>query len=210
MIKVLVADDFPIIREGIRQILEDTKDIRVSSEAADGQEVLDKVNRNNVDVVLLDVSMPGKGGLETLKEIKSLNPKVPVLMLSMHPEEQYAVRAMKAGAAGYITKARTHDELVQAIRRVAGGRKYISESLAEALPQMIGTQMEQPLYKALSDREFEVLRKIASGFTVSEIARQLGLNVKTVSTYRSRLLKKMNIRNNAQLTRYAIQNDLVE
>lgn len=210
MIKVLVADDFPIIREGIRQILEDTKDIRVSSEAADGQEVLDKVNRNNVDVVLLDVSMPGKGGLETLKEIKSLNPKVPVLMLSMHPEEQYAVRAMKAAAAGYITKARTHDELVQAIRRVAGGRKYISESLAEALPQMIGTQMEQPLYKALSDREFEVLRKIASGFTVSEIARQLGLNVKTVSTYRSRLLKKMNIRNNAQLTRYAIQNDLVE
>jgi len=209
MIKVLIADDFPIIREGIRQILEDTEDIRVSAEASDGQDVLEKVARNNMDVVLLDISMPGKGGLDILKEIKSRNPNVPVLILSMHPEEQYALRAIKAGAAGYITKSRTHDELVSAIRRVAEGRKYISESLAEELPQMIGSQMEQPLYKRLSDREFEVLCKIASGYTVSEIARQLDLNVKTVSTYRSRLLKKMNIRNNAQLTRYAIQNQLV-
>lgn len=210
MIRVLIADDFPIIRQGIIQTLAETGDIEVADEVGSGQELIGKVQEKDYDVIVLDISMPGRGGLETLKQLKTLKPKIPVLILSMHPEEQYAIRAMKSGASGYVNKGKDLGELVEAIRRVASGRKYVSETLAENLAMAIDQNHDGPLHISLSDREFEVFRKIASGKTVSEVADQMALSVKTVSTYRSRILMKMSMKNNAELTRYAIQNDIVE
>lgn len=210
MIKILIADDHAIVRRGLKQILAETPDMVVAGEAHNGQELLDKVRDHQWDVVVLDISMPGRGGLDTLKQLKSERPKLPVLMLTIHPEDQYAVRVLRAGASGYLTKESAPDHLVEAIRKVARGGKYISPHLAEKLAFNLESLSEKPLHEALSDREFQVLRFIASGKTVKEIGEELSLSVKTISTYRTRILEKMKMRNNAELTHYAIQQKLVE
>jgi two-component system invasion response regulator UvrY len=209
MIRLLIADDHAVVRKGMKQILAETKDIIVADEASNGREALEKARKNNYDMALLDISMPGRDGLEVLKELKSLKPKLPVLMLSMYPEEQYAVRSLRSGAAGYLTKDSAPDELISAIRKVSSGGKYVSVSLAEKLALKLGADLETPLHETLSDREYQVMCMIASGKTVKEIGEQLSLSVKTVSTYRTRILDKMRLKGNAELTRYAIENKLV-
>jgi len=210
MIRILVADDHAIVREGLKQILADVNDMAVRDEAAGGQEALAKIRSGEFDVVLLDISMPGRSGLEILKEIKAERPKLPVLILSMHAEEQYAVRALRAGASGYLTKASAPDELIGAIRKVSCGRKYVSSSLAEKLAVELDIDTHKPPHATLSDREYQVMLMLASGKSVKEIADELCLSVKTISTYRSRLMEKMNMKKNAELTLYAIRNRLVD
>ncbi|MDZ7260622.1 MAG: response regulator transcription factor [candidate division KSB1 bacterium] len=210
MIKVLIADDHAIVREGLKRILSETSDMVVADEASTGQEVLDKVWENDYDVVVLDISMPGRSGLDILKQLKSEKPELPVLVLSVHPEEQYAVRVLRAGAAGYLTKESAPDELIAAIRKVSLGRKYVSTSLAEKLAFDLERDAGKPLHETLSDREYQVMCMIAKGKTVKEIAEELSLSVKTISTYRARILEKMNMKTNAQLTHYALQNRLVD
>ncbi len=209
-IKILLADDHTIVREGLKQILAETPDMVVLDEAKNGQEVLDKIQQNEHDVVLLDISMPGRSGLDVLKQIKSERPKTAVLVLSMYSEEQYALRALKAGASGYLTKESAPDKLIEAIRKVSEGRKYISPSVAEKLAFNLELGEEKPPHESLSDREYQVMCMIASGKTVKEIASDLALSVKTISTYRTRILEKMGLRNNSALTHYAVQNRLVE
>lgn len=209
MIKVLIADDHTIVREGLKQIFEGISDIVVTGEAGSGPEVLEQIRKFSYDVILLDISMPGRGGLDILKQIKSEQPRLAVLILSMHPEEQYAVRVLKAGASGYLTKESASDELIAAIRKVSQGRKYISASLAEKLAFALETHEKERPHERLSDREYQVLVMIASGKTVKEIANELSLSVKTISTYRYRILDKMQLKNNAELIRYAIINRLV-
>lgn len=209
MIKILVADDHTIVREGLKQIVGDVGDMTVADEAANGQEALQKIREGDYDVVLLDISMPGRSGLEVLKDIRAERPKLPVLILSMHSEEQYAVRALRAGASGYLTKASAPDELIGAIRKVSRGRKYVTASLAEKLALELDADVQKPPHEMLSDREYQVMLMLASGKTVKEIADELCLSVKTISTYRSRILEKMNMKKNAELTLYAIQNSLV-
>lgn len=210
MIKILIADDHAIVRRGLKQILTETADMVVAGEAHNGQELLEKMRSDQWDVIVLDISMPGRGGLDILKQLKSERPKLPVLMLTIHPEDQYAVRVLRAGASGYLTKESAPDHLVEAIRKVARGGKYISPHLAERLAFNLESISEQPLHEALSDREFQVLRLIASGKTVKEIGEELSLSVKTISTYRTRILEKMKMKNNAEMTHYAIQQKLVE
>jgi len=210
MIKILIADDHTIVREGLKQILAETSDIAVSGEASNGQEALKKARSQHYDVILLDISLPGISGLDVLKQIKSLKPDLPVLMLSMYPEEQYAVRTLRAGASGYLTKESASFELIRAIREVAKGKKYITISLAEKIAVSWEICGDRPLHEALSDREYQVLCLIASGKTVKEISRMLSLSDKTVSTHRSRLLKKMDMRNSAQLILYAIKHKLIQ
>ena len=209
MIKVLVADDHTLVRKGLKQILLETKDIEVVDEASDGKETIKKVNKKDYDLVLLDISLPGRSGIDVLKQLKCSKPSLPVLILSMHPEEQYAVRSLRAGAAGYLTKESAPNELIAAIRKVAKGGKYITSSLAEKLAGEIGPDAEKLLHETLSDREYQVMCLIASGKPVKEIAEALNLSVKTISTHRARILRKMHMDNNAQLTHYAIKNDLV-
>ncbi len=209
MIRLLVADDHAIVRKGIEQIIDETPDIRVADQACNGQEALDKVLKNDYDLVLLDISMPGRDGLEILKELKNQRPKLNVLMLSMYPEEQYAVRALRSGASGYLTKESAPDELIDAIRKVSSGHKYVSESLAEKLADELSDRGDQPLHRKLSDREYRIMCMMASGKKQAEIADELSLSIKTVSTYRTRLLKKMNMKTNSEITRYAIENKLV-
>jgi two-component system invasion response regulator UvrY len=210
MLKILIADDHPIVRRGLKQIIGETTDMVVAGEAADGLEVLTKVRVGEYDVVLMDISMPVKNGIDVLAQLKYERPKLPVLMLSMHPEEQYAVQALKAGASGYLTKESAPNELVGAIRKVSTGGKYVSASLAEKLAAIVQKGYEELPHQTLSERELHVMRLIASGKTVSEIAKELSLSVKTISTYRSRILDKMQMKNNAQLTRYAINNSLID
>jgi DNA-binding NarL/FixJ family response regulator len=210
MIKILIADDHPIVRQGFKQVLSETADLVVADEAGNGQEVLALVARKDYDVILLDISMPGKNGLEVLKELRITNTKIPVLILSIYPEEQYAIRALKAGASGYLTKASAPEELISAIRKVSRGGKYISSSLAEKIAYELDGDAEKAPHDTLSDREYQILLMIASGKTVSDIADEMCLSVKTVSTYRSRILDKMKMKNNAELTTYAIRNKLVE
>ena len=209
MIHALIADDHTIVREGLKQILSETTDITVADVASTGQEVIEKVRANSYDVVLLDISMPGKTGLEVLKQIKTEHPDVPVLILTMYPEAQYAIRALKAGASGYLIKESTPDELVKAVRTVSEGRRYVSTSLAERLAFDLAGNAGRLPHELLSDREYQVMCRIASGKTVTEIAEELSLSVKTISTYRSRLLEKLSLKNNAELTHYAIQNQLI-
>jgi len=204
MIKVLMADDHAIVRKGLRQILAESPTPCLVEEAASGQEVLKKVYDGNWDILVLDISLPDRNGLELVKEIKHARPRLPILMLSVHPEEQYALRALKAGVSGYLNKDSAPDELVQAIERVVGGGKYISLALAETLAMAVGGGREGEPHEALSDREFTVLVRIGIGKSVSEIADELGLSVKTVSTYRTRILEKMNLSSNADLIRYVI------
>lgn len=210
MILVLIADDHAILRQGLRQILADAEDMTVVAEAANGIEVMQMIRSDyRFDVVLLDIAMPGRSGIEVLKQIKDEKPNLPVLVLSMHPEDQYAVRLLKAGAAGYLTKESAPELLVQAIRKVAAGKKYISPSVAELLADRLDNG-NGPQHASLSDREFHILLQIAAGKTVSDIAAALSLSVKTVSTYRARVLDKMQMKNNAELTHYAIKNQLVD
>lgn len=210
MIKILIADDHPVVRKGLKEIIQATPDMTVSGEASDGQEVLEKVMKIDFDVVVLDIAMPGRSGLDILKELKNGKPELPVLILSIHPEEQYAVRVLRAGASGYLTKDSAPDELITAILKVSRGKKYISVSLAEKLAYDLEIGAEKPLHETLSDREYEVMCMIASGKTIKEIAEQLFLSGKTISTYRSRILEKMKMRSSAELTHYAIKLGLVD
>jgi DNA-binding NarL/FixJ family response regulator len=210
MIKILIADDHGIIRKGIKQILSRTSDIEVTAEASTGQEALEKIWTSHFDLVILDISLPGRNGLEILKQIKSQKPKLPVLILSMYPEEQYAVRVLRAGASGYLTKESDKNELVEAIRRIAEGKKYITPSLAEKLASELEPSNDKALHERLSDREYHILCLIAKGKSSNEIAEELALSVKTVSTHRARVLEKMGMKSNAELTYYAVQSKLVE
>lgn len=210
MIRILVVDDHPIIRKGLKQIIEETYDLIVEEEASNGYEVLEKIQKKNFDVIILDLAIPGINGLDVLKQLKKIKPELPVLILSMYPEEQYAIRVLKAGASGYLTKESAPEELVSAIRKIKNGGKYISSSLAEKLAFNISVDSNKMVHELLSDREFQVMCMIASGKTVSEIADELSLSVKTVSTYRYRILDKMNLNSNAELTHYAFENNLIK
>jgi DNA-binding NarL/FixJ family response regulator len=209
MTSILIADDHAIVRKGLKQILSEVPGVQTVDEASNGQEVLALVGRRDYALVLLDISMPGRSGIDVLKQLKAERPQLPVLVLSMHPEEQYAMRALKAGAAGYLSKESAPEELVAAVEKVMRGGKYVSDALA----QRFVSELRQPANKApheiLSDREYQILRMIASGKTVTEIGKELVLSVKTVSTYRTRILEKMNLKNNADITRYAIQTGLL-
>ena len=209
MIKILIADDHAIVRAGLRQILADTTDMIVAGEATNGLEVLEQVRKDHWDLVLLDLAMPGKGGLETLKELKKERPKLPVLVLSIYPEKQYAVRSLKAGASGYLTKESAPEELIAAIGKVAQGGKYFSSSFAQNLVNHLEEDAEKLVHEMLSDREYQVMLLIASGKTASKIADEMCLSIKTVSTYRSRALTKMGMKNNSVFTNYAIRNGLI-
>jgi len=210
LIKVFIADDHAIVREGLKQILADTRDIVVAGEAENGLDAIRLFRRSGCHVVLLDISLPDKSGIDVLKQIKKEKPDLAVLMLSMHREDQYAIRSLKAGAAGYLTKQSAPKELVTAIRQVAGGLKYVSPALAQELANHLGEDHEAPAHETLSDREYQTLTMIASGKTVGAIAKELSLSVKTVSEYRARLLAKMKLKNSAELTHYAIKNGLIE
>lgn len=209
MLRILIADDHSIVRAGLKQILLEEFPGALIEEVCDAGMLLKKVFSAEWNVVISDLSMPGKSGLEALAQIKQHAPKLPVLILSMHPEEQYALRVLKAGASGYLNKSMAAEELVTAINRVLMGRKYITASIAEKLADKLDIDGEKPSHETLSDREFEVFKLIASGKAVSEIAETLSLGVTTVSTYRARILDKMNMRTNAELTRYALENQLV-
>jgi DNA-binding NarL/FixJ family response regulator len=210
MIRVLIADDHAVVRRGVRLVLESTVRIKVTAEAATGPEALELARKGGIDVAVLDMSMPGPGGLEVLKQFKDEHPRLPVLILTMHPEDQYAVRAFRAGASGYLTKQSIPEELITAVETVAAGRKYITPAVADALATEVHHDTEKPPHEQLSDREYQVLLRIASGKTVGEVAEELRLSPKTVSTYRARILEKMVLKTNAELTHYAFQHKLVE
>jgi len=210
MIRILIADDHPIVRAGLRQIVIEAADMVVAAEASDGHEVLAQVRQADFDVLLLDLTIPGLSGLDVLKQVKIEKPNLRVLILSVHPEDQYAVRVLRAGAGGYVTKASAPEQLIAAIRKVHEGRRYVSPVLAEQLAEHLEPGAATMPHESLSDREYQVLCLLASGKTATEIADTLALSVKTVSTYRSRILEKMGMRSNAELTHYAIQNGLVD
>jgi two-component system, NarL family, invasion response regulator UvrY len=210
MKKILIVDDHEVVRTGVKKILDEQPETITFGEASTAPEALKLVRELDWDLVVLDLSLGDRSGLEVLKEMKHLRPHLPVLILSMHSEEQYARRAFKAGAAGYITKDSSRVELVKAVNKVIEGGVYISSALAERLVIDIGSGTDRPLHEALSDREFEVMRLIASGKTVGEIADMLSLSDRTISTYRARILEKMSMRTNAELIYYAIQNKLVD
>jgi DNA-binding NarL/FixJ family response regulator len=207
--RVLIADDHAIFRRGLKDTLVDEFSKVSFGEARSAQEALDQIRKHKWELAILDISMPGKSGLDILDEIRSLQPNLPVLLLSMHPEEQFARRALKSGAAGYLTKESVPEELARAVRRALSGGRYVSETLAERLAWDIH-QTDEPLHDLLSNREFQVLRMIASGKTVTGVAEELCLSVKTVSTYRARILEKTGMRNNAELIRYAMKNHIVD
>jgi len=210
MIRILIADDHPIVRQGLGQLIIKTADIVVADEASTGLEVLNKARASHCDVVLLDISMPGLHGLDVIRQLKKESPKLPILVLSMHSEEQYAVRAFKAGASGYLTKQSAPDELLAAIRKVSMGGKYVSSSLAEKLASDLEIGAGKLPHETLSNREYQVMLMIAAGKTVAEIAEELSLSVQTISTYRSRILQKMQIKNNVELANYVIRNQLLD
>lgn len=211
MIKVLLADDHSIVRAGLRRIVEESGDVEVVAEAADGKEAIQKVHDTAPDVAVIDISMPGLDGLEVIGRLRALHPDLPILVLTMHEEEQYVVRAIEAGAMGYITKRSAPEQLVLAIRKIREGKRFLTTAAAETLALRVarGAHGQSPL-DMLSMRELQVLRRLAMGQTNREIADAYHISVKTVDTYRLRLLKKLNLRNNAELSRFAIQNRLVE
>jgi two-component system invasion response regulator UvrY len=209
VIQTLIADDHAIIRQGLKYILTDAPDIIVADEASDGKEALAKALNGHYDVVVLDITMPDSNGLEVLKELKRQRPSTKVLILSMHPEEQYAVRALRAGASGYLTKDSTPEELIHAMRQVVLGRRYVSRSLGEILASELEPNAEHMLHHALSDREYAVMGLIVAGKRVTEIGSEMGLSVKTVSTYKSRVMRKMRMKTTAELVRYSMENGLL-
>ncbi|MDP1557320.1 MAG: response regulator transcription factor [Nitrosomonas sp.] len=210
MIRIMIADDHAIVRQGLRQIISETTDIKVMGEAETGFQAIKIARQKIFDVMLLDISLPDRNGIEVLKQIKKDQPNLAILMLSMHTEHEFAVRALKAGAAGYLNKQSAPAQLVTAIRQVAGGDKYVSPAVAQELANAIGTDTEQPLYASLSDREFQTLCHIADGKTLADISAEMFLSPKTVSVYRARLLEKLKLTNNSELIRYAIKNKLVD
>jgi len=210
MIRVLIADDHAVVRRGLRQIIEEAPDIKVTGEASNGLEALRAMRENWFDVVVLDISMPGATGLEVLEHIRKMSPKPKALMLSMYPEKQFAVRALKAGASGYLTKDSAPEELLTAIREVANGRKFITRQLAEILADEISTGADKPAHERLSNRENQVLHLLAQGKGITEIAQELMLSPKTVSTYRARILEKLHLNNTAEIIRYAMEWGIVE
>jgi DNA-binding NarL/FixJ family response regulator len=210
MIKVLIADDHAIVRRGLKQLLLEEFSSAVIEEAADAEELVKKVFNNVWDVVICDLSMPGRSGLDALKQIKQASPELPVLIMSMYPAEQYAFRVLKAGAYGFLSKDSIHDELIAAVQTVLRGRKFIPSSIAEKLVEVFDTNSNQPQHGLLSDREFDVFKLLAAGKTVTEIADRLSLSPTTVSTYRSRVLEKMNMKTNAEITRYALEKKLIQ
>jgi DNA-binding NarL/FixJ family response regulator len=210
LIRVLIADDHAIVRSGLRRILDQTSDIALTGEAASAAELWPMICEGRWDVVILDVNLPGRSGLELLADIKRERPELPVVILTIYSEEQYAVRALKAGASGFLTKESAPEKLIEAVRKAAQGGRFITPEVAERLAMSVARGKEGPPHDSLSDREFQILKMIASGKTVSEIGRQLALSVKTISTHRTRILKKMNLKTNAELTHYAIRNRLVD
>lgn len=210
MIRIVIADDHPIFRQGLKEVLAAESDLVVVSESGTAQDVIEQARKEHLDIVVLDISMPGRSGLDLLKQLKSEHPKLPVLILSAHPEDQYAVHALKAGAAGYMTKERAPQELIKAIRKIVRGGKYVSESLAEKLAFNLETDTDKPLHEALSDREYQVMRMIVSGKPLKQIAEELCLSGKTISTYRARVLEKMGMKSNAELVLYAVQSGLID
>lgn len=208
MIRILIADDHAIVRAGLKQIIEGIPDMVLAEEAANGWELLEKVRKSDFDVIVLDITMPGGGGIEVLKQLRNEKPKIPVLALSIHPEEQYGKRMLKAGAAGYLTKESAPDELVNAIRKVYSGGRYVSPQLAERLAADLASHSDAPPHEELSDREYQVMVMIGSGKMITEIAIELNLSAKTVSTYRTRILEKMRMRSNAELTHYVVTHQL--
>ncbi|MES2237997.1 MAG: response regulator transcription factor [Pseudomonadota bacterium] len=209
-IHVLIADDHAIVRQGLKQILSETDDLVVTGEADDGADALQLARQQPWDVFLLDVSMPNRNGIDTLKQLKKEFPRLPVLILSMHPEEQYAVRALKAGAAGYLTKQSAPEQLVTAIRQVAGGKKYVSAAVAQQLIEALSDDTDKLPHERITDREYQVLVMISTGNTLTQIAENLNLGVATVSTYRARLLEKMGLKSTAEIIRYGLENGLVD
>jgi two-component system, NarL family, invasion response regulator UvrY len=209
MLRILIADDHTIVRKGLKQILLEEFSGALIQEVPDAEELVKKVMAEKWDVVLSDLSMPGRSGLDALQQIKSSFPDLPVLILSIHPEEQYALRALRSGAAGYLSKDTAPDELVKAVKKVLLGKKYISQSIAEKLADSFSSTYQKQLHETLSDREFDVMKLLANGKSVSEIAEMLSLSVTTVSTYRARVMVKMNLKSNSDLTRYAIENKLI-
>jgi len=210
MIRILIADDHAIVRQGLKQILEESCEMKVVAEHTNGTDALRWIRANDCDVVLLDISMPGMSGIDVLKQLHEEKPKLPILILSIYSEDQYAVRLIKAGAAGYLTKESAPEVVVEAVRRVAAGKKHISRAVAEMLVNEFGVPEGKLPHETLSDREYQIFRLLASARTVSEIADTLALSVKTVSTYRGRILEKMQLRNNAELMRYAIEKHLTQ
>lgn len=208
--RILIADDHELVRRGLKETLNEAFSRVTFGEANSAQETLTSVARQDWDVVILDISMPGKSGLDILDDLHRMRPRLPILLLSMHPERQYARRALKSGAAGYLTKESVADELKEAVRRVQAGGRYVSAKLAEELAFDLGRRSDAPAHELLSDREFQVLRMIASGMTVKQIADEIALSVKTVSTYRSRILEKTGMKTTAELIRYALQSGLVD
>ncbi len=209
MIRVLIADDHTVVRRGLKQILLEGFPTAHVEEVPDAEELIKKIVHAEWDVVISDLSMPGRSGLEALQQIRQIQPKLPVLILSIHPEDQYAIRVLKAGAAGYLSKDMAPDELVNAVQRVMLGKKYITASIAEKLASVLDQDSSKALHEYLSDREFSVLKLLAAGKSVSEIAESLFLSVTTVSTYRTRIMTKMNMKSNADLTLYAVENKLL-
>lgn len=207
--RIIIADDHTIFREGLKQVIARTATMTVVGEAADGTELLERIRREEFDLVILDISLPGRSGLDILADIRGIRPKLPVLILSMHPEEQYALRAMKSGAAGYLTKGSSSQQLLEALQKIAMGKKYVSPSMAEILVNLMGSDCEGPLHERLSGREFQVMRMIAEGATPKTIAEDLMIGIKTVNTYRVRILQKMGMKCNADLTRYAVEHKLL-
>jgi two-component system invasion response regulator UvrY len=209
MIRVLIVDDHAIVRRGLRALLSDEFRGAAFGEASDARQAMEQLRKKEWDVALLDIALPGKSGLDLLKEFKDARPKLPVLVLSAHPEDQFAVRALKAGAGGYMTKESAPEELAKAIRKILAGGRYVSPALAEKLALRVGKDPMRTPHETLSDREYEVMSRIASGKTVTEIAGELSLSPKTISTYRARVLEKLGVKNSAAIVQYAIRNGLV-
>jgi two-component system, NarL family, invasion response regulator UvrY len=210
MKKILIVDDHAVVRQGLRQILAEEPDLAVFGEAIDARELLSNVYEKDWDIVILDITLPDRSGLDALRELKQKRPKLPVIILSVHPEEQYAIRAIKSGADGYLTKRSAPQELVRAVKKVIHGGKYVSPALAEKLADTLREGFEQPIHEKLSNREYQVTCMIASGKSLKEIARELYLSEKTIRTYRARILEKMKFKSNAELIYYAVKNRLVD
>jgi two-component system, NarL family, invasion response regulator UvrY len=208
--KILVVDDHAVVRRGLQQIVSDSLDVVLVNEAKDGDEAVAQVQKSRYDLVLLDISLPGKTGIDVLKELKALQPDLPILMLSIHPEEQFAIRALRAGASGYLTKACPPEELISAIRKVLSGEKYISANFAQRLISNLDKDNSSVSHQSLSDREYQVMCMIAQGKSPKQIGSELKVSIKTVSTYRSRILEKLKMQSNAEITRYCLEHELIE